>query len=451
LTLFFKGVDIVLLSSKNVTLLALCSALLVGCSGKKIEVNEDFLQKNSTSSAESPFRQSLIVLGKIHHELAKEVPSCNSVVLKEVDSKICKEANQSITGEWCKPTKDQTKFTVCSPVRYFSVGAITNKTADSKLQGLELSNYVKTALANVGDDYRVLDSDSRDQNLDISYHIAGAITGFETTYKKGDSKRISAYGGQSHGEFDANADNRNGEEYTEITLDLFVSKNDEGTGWRIVPKVTSSTKLILQKNEATGGFSLSILGTGFSFSQNIEAGNNLAYATRLLVEKSLVELLAKLDDLPYAGFEPDGGLKEKDHVSFMYKKGANDKPYRIDHGVVSKIDDNGMVTIHYSRDGSYSEKTNKEDILSYTASLEVLQLKRSLSKNQTWDRALKQKYDSKTPDHRMKMAKGFLQTGGFYTQEWEKILTEKGVNASELINIMEQVPLQILTRTGATK
>ncbi|MFZ2969503.1 MAG: hypothetical protein WA080_10670 [Sulfuricurvum sp.] len=439
-----------LLSSKNVVLLTLCSALLVGCSGKKIEINEDFLQKNSTSSAESPFRQSLIVLGKIHHELAKEIPYDNSIVLEGVDSKICQATNQTITGEWCKPTNDPTKFTVYSPVRYFSVATITNKSADPKLQGLDLSNYVKTALANVGEDYKVLDADNRNQNLPTSYHIAGAITGFETTYKKGDNKRISAYGGQGRGEFDVNADSRNGEEYTEITLDLFISKN-KGDGWRILPKTTSSTKLILQKNNATGGFSLSILGTGFSFSQDVEAGNNLAYATRLLVEKSLVELLTKLDDLPYAGFEPDGGLKEKDQVSFLYKKGTNDKPYRIDHGVVSKIDDNGMVTIHYSRVGNYNDKTNKEDILSYTASLDELQLKRSLSKNQTWDKALKQKYDSKAPEHRVKMAKAFLQAGHFSTPKWEKRLTEKGVNASELIDIMEQVPLQILTRTGATK
>ncbi len=445
-----------LLSSKNVTLLALCSALLVGCSGKKIEINEDFLQKNSTSSAESPFRQSLIVLGKIHNNLAKEIPFRNSASNALTDAETCKKTDQHFNGTWCdlqNPSSLSAKgatYITWSPVRYFSVGTITNKTADPKLQSLELSNYVKTALANVGDDYRVLDSDSRDQNPAISYHIAGAITGFETTYKKGDSKRISAYGGQGRGEFDANADSRNGEEYTEITLDLFISKN-KGDGWRILPKTTSSTKLILQKNNATGGFSLSILGTGFSFSQDVEAGNNLAYATRLLVEKSLVELLTKLDDLPYAGFEPDGGLKEKDHVSFLYKKGANDKSYRIDHGVVSKIDDNGMVTIHYSRDGSYSDKTNKEDILSYTASLEALQLKRSLSKNQTWDKALKEIYAGKTSDERVKMAKVFLQTGGFYTPEWEKRLTEKGVNPSELIDIMEQVPLQILTRTGATK
>lgn len=443
-------------SSKNLIFLTVCSALLVGCSAKKIDVNEDFLQKNATSSAESPFRQSLIVLGKIHNNLAKEIPFRNSISNPLTDAETCKNTDQRLNGTWCdlqNPSSISAKgatYITWSPVRYFSVGTIANKTADPKLQGLELSNYVKTALANVGDDYKVLDSDNRNLNSGISYHIAGAITGFETTYKKGDSQRISAYGGQGQGEFDANANSRSGEEYTEITLDLFVSKNI-GAGWTIVPKVTSSTKLVLQKNNATGGFSLSILGTGFSFSQDVEAGNNLAYATRLLVEKSLVELLAKLNDLPYAGFEPDGGLKEKDRVSFLYKKDANDKPYRIHNGIVSKIDDNGLVTIRYSRDGSYTEKTNKEDILSYTASLESLQLKRSLPKNQTWDKALKEIYASRPPEYRAKMAKVFLQQAGFYTPESEKRLMEKGVNPSELIDIMEQVPLQILTRTGAAK
>jgi len=184
-------------------------------------------------------------------------------------------------------------------------------------------------LANVGDNYQVLHEVKDNENVvsPAQYKISGSITGYDSLQSKSNDKSGDAYGGKGLGQFGLEASNRDSQDTTELTLDLFISKKEARNGpWKIVGKITSSNKLILTKDTKENRYGIRILGIGVNFGENVVTEDGLGYASRLLVEKSLVELLSKLDDLDYQAFEPTIGKSEllqdaswNNHLSKIYK------------------------------------------------------------------------------------------------------------------------------------
>ncbi|CAA6824558.1 MAG: Unknown protein, partial [uncultured Sulfurovum sp.] len=332
---------------KNILLflVLLSSTLFVGCSEKKI--NLDLVQQDSIQTAETPFRESLRILGNMNEKLAYSVKQGSSISKK--NPKSCSEIGVQ-SDEFCVRYGDTS--VVWSPKRYFSIDLIENKTASIRLQTLEVSNFFKTALNNIGKNYRLVEQ----ANSQIGdYRVVGAITGYDVIYRDGKTMNFTAYGGNGRGEYDSDKEQQSHVEYAEITLDLLISRYYPQGRWMYVPNVTASNKLILKKDESSGGFSISIMGAGVSFRKSLSTGNHLHYATRLLAEKSLLEVLSKLDDYAYWGLYPQKPLTVGDKVlvslenketegtiieigKHKIKLDINEKKYNILRNQVSTLD-----------------------------------------------------------------------------------------------------------------
>jgi len=353
-------------------------SLIIGCSNKNLNLN--LIQQDSIASAETPFRVSLKTLGTIHRNMALYLKYDSSLKIKSY-KKECNELNVQ-PYEFCK--KDDNVSKVWSPVRYFFVDNIENKTASTKLNTLEISNFFKTALNNIGSDYKLIENSS---NQHGDYKILGAITGYDIIYTDDTTINGKSYGGKGQGEFDTDADYQKNIEYAEITLDLLVSKYYISYNrWMFIPNVTASNKLILKKDEKNGGFSLSILGAGFSYNKNLSIGNHLHYATRLLAEKSLLEILAKLDDYTYWGLYPDKKIAIGDKVSI-----SNSNKIAI----ISKIDNKQVELI--------------EDNKKYILPLKYLSsLKKIIPRDKSWEREMKNLYKNTSHDYKLSVVKGLF-------------------------------------------
>jgi hypothetical protein len=234
----------------------------------------------------------------------------------EIDKKSLNNTREKIVREL-----SSSDFSINSLTRFFRVSGIKNTSADASIQNINLENIVKTALANTGENIQVIDGTLADKE----YLISGSITGYDKVFSKRGGPKVNAYGGQGNGEFDIGMKDNNDDEKTEITLDLFVSKRvNKNASTKIVPKITSSNTLILQKTTNGKGFNLTIMGVGVSFQETVTFTDPLAYGTRLLVEKSLVELIAKMNDLNPNAFE----IRQTDSRNFLWNEHLN-KIYAI--------------------------------------------------------------------------------------------------------------------------
>jgi len=242
----------------------------------------------------------------------------------KIDQKVLNKLRKDLIEEL-----DGNKFTIYSPIRAFRVSSIKNSSADTTIQNINLENVVKTALANVGKNVQVIHGNS----MGKEYLVSGSITGFDKVFSKRSGQRANAYGGGGRGEFDIGMNNSDDDERVEITLDLFISKQtDANATLKVIPKVTSSNTLTLTKNSNSNGYSFSIMGMGVNFTDSTTVSDPLGYGTRLLVEKSLVELLAKLDNLDPSAFEiekdKESGkiivAKENNFIDFLWDEHLNE-------------------------------------------------------------------------------------------------------------------------------
>jgi hypothetical protein len=340
---------------KSIVIIAI-SSLFYGCAGSAIEIEKS--QSKNINKSETPYRMSLEVLGDIQKNsksygnsftMVDAVQCFNADEKKGIkcdlkDSELLKIKNPNIIAEigklsngavisedllkliakdinyknlkskknsekdlsQLKDSFSQKIYANKGLTRYFRIDEIKNSSSNTKIDTIDLQNLIKTALANV-DNYQVVNDAENDNQVgsNVQYKISGSITGYDNVNSKGNDQRADAYGGKGLGEFGLEASNRDSIEHTEMSLDLFVSKrNSNDEAWKIVKRVTSSNKLILEKNTKDNSYGIRIFGIGVNFGENVVTEDGIGYATRLLVEKSLVELLAKLDDLDYTAFEP---------------------------------------------------------------------------------------------------------------------------------------------------
>ena len=366
--------------NKNILLFLglISSVLLTGCSEKDLKI--DLIQQDSIETATTPFRESLRTLGSMNEKLAYSVKQGSSISKKDV--KPCSELGVH-SDEFC--VRYGATSVVWSPKRYFSIDHIENKTASLRLQTLEISNFFKTALNNIGKNYKLVEQPSSQIG---DYRVVGAITGYDVTYRNGKTVNFTAYGGNGRGEYDSDHEQQKQIEYAEITLDLLVSRYYPQGRWMYVPNITASNKLILKKNEESGGFSISILGAGVSFRKTLSVGNHLHYATRLLAEKSLLEVLAKLDDYIYWGLYPKKPLIKGDKV------------------VVSLNEEEVVGTIIDFK--KHKVQLDIDDKTYYVENNKISLLNKVAVKDKVWEEKMKDLYHAKPYKSQLNIVKGLL-------------------------------------------
>lgn len=356
----------------------LSSIIFMGCSEKKI--NLDLIQQDSIQTAKTPFRESLRILGNMNEKIAYSVKQGSSIAQKS--PKPCNQLNVK-ADEFCVRYGETS--IVWSPKRYFSIDLIENKTASIRLQTLEISNFFKTALNNIGKNYKLVEQASSQIG---DYRIVGGITGYDVIYRDGKTINMTAYGGNGRGEYDSDHEQQNHIEYAEITLDLLVSRYYPQGRWMYVPNVTTSNKLILKKDEKSGGFSVSILGAGVSFRKSLNVGNHLHYATRLLAEKSLLELLSKLDDYIHWGLYPK-------------------KPLAIGDKIIVSLNNQKKVATIVEIDGN-EINLNINDKLYSLLEKDISPLDMLVTKDLIWEKKMKNLYAKKSYKAKLDIVKSLL-------------------------------------------
>jgi len=273
----------------------------------------------------------------------------------KIDKKVLNKLREDLIKEL-----DGNKFTIYSPIRAIRVSSIKNSSADTTIQNINLENVVKTALANVGKNVQVIQGNS----MGKEYLISGSITGYDKVFSHRNGQRANAYGGQGRGEFDIGMNNSDDDEKVEITLDLFISKQtDANATLKVIPRVTSSNTLTLTKNSNSNGYSFSIMGMGVSFSDSTTISDPLGYGTRLLVEKSLVELLAKLNNLDPSAFEVEKDkngtvvVAKNNFTDFLWDEHLNEV---YDSRMENKKEEYHKIVLAYLHD---LKETEKVDVL----------------------------------------------------------------------------------------
>ena len=166
-----------------------------------------------------------------------------------------------------------------------------------------IDTLVKNSINNISGNYVLVDSENIRNN---EYRIEGAITGFDTPYERSNSMSENLYGGKGRGEFDIGGGNSDGMVLADLSIDFIMKKyNKNLESWEYVKNVSTSKKIKLLKTSKGYAFSFGVMGGGISLSESVSRTNGLAFITRALVERSILELLGKLDDLPYWSFLPN--------------------------------------------------------------------------------------------------------------------------------------------------
>lgn len=324
--------------------------LILGCSNKIDRVEKDgkiSARENRVSDAVSPYRYNLRLLGKFKEKVpmanviqetasgkckiegvyndGKERCISISTLKTEYKKSKCINGNQVKTEEvienklnkntviktyyQCidnKEEKSQKKkveqHLILKDKRYISVSRIINKSASKKLP-TNIDTLVKNSINNISSNYVLVDSENIRNN---EYRIEGAITGFDTPYERSNSMSENLYGGKGRGEFDIGGGNDDSIVLADLSIDFIMKKYNKGLeSWEYVKNVSTSKKIKLLKTSKGYSFSFGVMGGGISLSESVSTTNGLAFITRALVERSILELLGKLDDLPYWSFLPN--------------------------------------------------------------------------------------------------------------------------------------------------
>lgn len=318
----------------------------VGCTqqpSKEVQKADLSAKNEDTKAIETNYRQRLQLLnsfkkkvpmpftnndGKKDGNCPKDFNTSNQICLDRLEDKIieknsCEDAiglkqltiyrttienNQTQETTYAcansiKTTKETIqKHKIYKDKRYISVDDIINKSGKDKLP-TNLDLIVKNTINTIGKNYILIDV--TDSPRDNEYRIEGAITGFDETYVKSNSHDKNVYGTTSKKEFNTELASEKGTSVAELSMEFILKKyNGDLHRWEYVRNVSTSRKAILLKKETGYSFTFALLGGGFNFSDNENFSNGVYHISKYLIESSMVELLARLDDLPYWSFLP---------------------------------------------------------------------------------------------------------------------------------------------------
>jgi len=189
--------------------------------------------------------------------------------------------------------------------RQISIGTITNKSGSDKIP-LDISIFVRDSVNNISNKYKLIGRNKtkdvdEEEASDGDYRIEGAITTYDVTYDSSSSSSGNVYGGKGKGEFTGDLSNNNGIKVADIGLDLLVKKFSNGK-WNYLTNVSTSKSIKLVNKSEGDSYAMSIMGLGFSFNDSLSKSTGVNGAMKAIVDFSVLELLAKIDDLPYWAF-----------------------------------------------------------------------------------------------------------------------------------------------------
>ena len=225
-------------------------------------------------------------------------------------------------------------------IRYISVYPIVNKSGKKDLP-TNLDLIVKNTLNTVGENYILIEATKNPKNGE--YRIEGAITGLDTTYNQNNNIGGQLYQtGGARGNLDANHNSNSN--ITELSMDFIISKYDSRLKkWKYLENVSTSKQIKLLKIDKSNNFIFGLLGGGIRLGNMISKSNGISHISRALIESSLIELLAKIDDLPYWSFLPNtfkyytyAEANWKNQLLDVYKKRLREdvlKKYYTEHFV----------------------------------------------------------------------------------------------------------------------
>ena len=223
-----------------------------------------------------------------------------------------------------KDTKEVTVHAISKDVRYISVGSIVNKSGKESLP-TNLDLIVKNTINTIGENYVLIEATNHPKKGE--YRIEGAITGFDLSSNKNGNAGGQVYQtGGARGNLQVNSnDNVN---IKNLSMDFIIKKYDsELKRWKYVRNVSTSKQIKRIEKQQGNTFTIGLLGGGVSFGNMISTSSGISNVSRVLIENSMVELLAKLDDLPYWSFLPnynnhytDEEANWKDKLEYQYDK-----------------------------------------------------------------------------------------------------------------------------------
>ena len=364
------------------------SLFTTGCSQKSVELEdaEKMAKANVTLDSGTQYRQRLHLLKKFKSKIVLpfinnegwQDGGCKKVGYDKETLKICTEKNTTkIIKEKnsCKHavwglqqgitfvdvqndgnTTTTTKYTcvnkdkgiekevkhhyISEDIRYISVAPIVNKSGKKDLP-TNLDLIVKNTLNTIGENYILIDVTKNPKHGE--YRIEGAITGLDTTYNQNNNIGGQLYQtGGARGNLDANHNNNSN--VKELSMDFIIKKYDSSLKrWKYVENVSTSKQIKLLTRDKSNNFIFGLLGGGIRLGNMISKSNGISHISRALIESSLIELLAKIDDLPYWSFLPNtfkhytyAEANWKNQLLDVYKKRLREdvlKKYYTEHFV----------------------------------------------------------------------------------------------------------------------
>ena len=334
---------------KKIITMGLFSVLVLnmGCSQKSTKLEEEMkksAQELRVKESMSKYRQRLHLLGRFKQKVPMPNIDNNGLVDgkcsdedKNTDRKQCFDKNITLTIKHnsCEDLngsiKQKTKITsiegnntiittytcinksqdtekkiipkhiIYEDIRYISVANIVNKSGKKDLPE-NLDIIVKNTINTISNNYKLIDIGNEPKANE--YRIEGAITGFDNRYSRTNSINGNAYRTQGK-EYNLESEHEQGNTLVELSMDFIIKKyNAKYKRWEYIPNVSTSKKIFLLKTDKGFSFTFGLLGGGLSLGNSINESMGISMVTRALIENSMVELLARLDDLPYWSFLP---------------------------------------------------------------------------------------------------------------------------------------------------
>jgi len=166
----------------------------------------------------------------------------------------------------------------------------------------------------VNDDFFIVKKDNFSNVPYISYGIEGSITEYENIIETYNDINIDATVGGGSTTTDAGMSFNKSAGIRILTLDLnFINKKYNV----LIPLGYTSNSLVLKRAGKGNAFYLYILGNGFTLGRDIYVINSTSFGIRFLTEFSLIQLLGRIDNLPYWHCLKGENIKDKLIVEYM--------------------------------------------------------------------------------------------------------------------------------------
>lgn len=197
--------------------------------------------------------------------------------------------------------ENTTEHIIAENVRYISVAPITNKSGKKALpKNLDL--VVQNAINTIGENYVLINLTRTPRHNE--YRLEGAIVGFDTLYNRSNTVDGSMYEPEGK-KINLASDFGSNTAIKELTIDFILKKYDNSLKiWKYVKDVSTSKKITLMDNKDKKKFTFGLVGGGITLGRITTKSPSFSAVSRILIENSIVELLAKLDYLPYKNFLP---------------------------------------------------------------------------------------------------------------------------------------------------